>query len=124
MSGQVPLFDESAEVRLCDPWPADMPWPGTRSPVYGFAPAAITQAHTRLRELAAVVIGDRPDAAFLLPVLITTLRVSLSDFVRVHQGDASEGFESPEARRAFYERHLQAMQTWDAQLQLRKDGTT
>lgn len=82
---------------------------------FGFYPESVKLAKQAIRDLARVLLTGRPDAEFLRPILIRTLTVELNDFVKYHQGDCSEGFATPEARKQFIEAGLQQMQSWDAQ---------
>ena len=104
------------EVRITDPWPADLPWPHAPAAVHGFDPVAVTRAKGLLREAARMVVGDRPDRDFLVPALVTVLTVEVHDFVRFHQSDQSGGFASPDAKRQAMATATQAMAAWPAQV--------
>ena len=81
---------EPGEVRMTDPWPADLPWPGKLPEHFGFAPHALTHARRLIKELATALIGERPDKADLHAKLVQTLQIDVNDFVRRNQSDARE----------------------------------
>jgi hypothetical protein len=115
---QQPLFDVEPEPvhlsRVHQPFDV----PAYIAPAqYGFSPERVTAAKTLVRDVAAVLLADRPDRAFLLPVLVTSLNTTLGDFMLGHAADASEGFASPDARHEYMARRIAAMQAWDAQPQ-------
>lgn len=83
---------------------------------YGFSPEAVKAAKQLVKELAAVLLADRPDRAFLLPPLVTSLNTTLGDFMLGNDHDASEGFATPEDRQRVIARSLVGLPAWDAQV--------
>lgn len=70
-----------------------------------------------VRELAARVVGDRTDAAFLEPILRTQLTAEVNDFARMHRHDSSYGFKSPAEYVEFMQAAIGSMQQFGAQPQ-------
>lgn len=88
--------------------------------VYGFNPDNVKTAERLLLEVAMVVAGTRPDRAFVIPILTSTLKVELHDYVRGHIRDQSEGFASPKAKRDAASEATQGTHSWPAQPQERR----
>lgn len=87
--------------------------------VYGFNPANIKTAERMLLEVAMVIAGTRPDRLFVIPILASTLKVELHDYVRGHIRDQSEGFASPAAKREAAAAATNGTHAWPAQPQER-----